>query len=167
VPAMTERVLDLAVAIAPELVVERLPNLGAGRDRLGERGVGIGDLESEHDRRTTDRGRREDAEFRELVGDVEHDVANAELNAHQLAVGHRDAGDLVGAERLPVEGRGASGALDDDVRCDGHACTVWHARLGRSSCAVRVSDPDPTWLDEERPAESTRGYQDIDDRDGD
>jgi hypothetical protein len=48
---MTERVLYLAMAIAPELVVERLSHLGAGRDRPGESSVGISDRQREHYRR--------------------------------------------------------------------------------------------------------------------
>jgi hypothetical protein len=51
---MTERVLYLAMAIAPELVVERLSHLGAGGDCPGESSIGISDRKPEHDWRAAD-----------------------------------------------------------------------------------------------------------------
>lgn len=124
VPAVAERVVELAVQVAPEGVLQRLANLGAGGNRLSEHRLRIGDVERQYDGSPTDRGRRENAHLRKLVGQVEKAVADAQLNRHEPAVRGRDALDLLGAERFPVEGRGALGALNDNVCGDRHACTV-------------------------------------------
>jgi hypothetical protein len=124
VPAMPERVLKLTVTVAPKHVRQRLTNLSTGRYGLREDRVGVSDIEGQHHRGTADRRRREDPHLRELVGEVQHAVTDAELDRHQPSVGRRNPVDLFGAEGVPVEGGGALGALDDDVRGDDHRATV-------------------------------------------
>ena len=76
-------------------------------------------------RRASADGRgREHAHLRELVGDVQHAVADAQPDRHEPPVGRWDPVELLGAERVPVEGCGALGALNDDVRGDDHRATV-------------------------------------------
>jgi hypothetical protein len=57
VPAMPERVLELAVPVAPEHVRQRLTNRCARRYRLREHGLGVSDLEGQHHGRAANRGR--------------------------------------------------------------------------------------------------------------
>ena len=66
---------------------QRLTDLGARRDRLREHGLGVDDIEREHDRRAADRGRGEHAHLGELVGEVQQTVADAQLDRHQPPVG--------------------------------------------------------------------------------
>ena len=50
VPTVAERVVELAVQVAPKHFGERLADLGSGCNRLREHGLGVGvDLEREHD----------------------------------------------------------------------------------------------------------------------
>lgn len=58
---MAEGVLDLTVAVPPERVVQGLPNGRAGRDRLGEGGLGVTDLKRQDDGRSAQRRGRQDA----------------------------------------------------------------------------------------------------------
>jgi hypothetical protein len=57
VPAVPERVLELAVPVAPEHVLQRLTHLRAGRDRLREHRLGVDDVEREDDSGPADRRR--------------------------------------------------------------------------------------------------------------
>ena len=57
VPAMPERIVELPVQVAPERVRERLTDLSAGRDRLREHSLSVGDVEGEDDRGAADRRR--------------------------------------------------------------------------------------------------------------
>jgi AraC-like DNA-binding protein len=124
VPAVPEGIVELAVAVAPEHVLQRLSDLGSGGDRLGEHGVGVGNLEGKDDGGSADRGRGEDAQLWELVGEVDSAVVEAQLDGHQASVRRGDSVDLFGAEGITVERGGALGALDHEVRSDGHASTV-------------------------------------------
>jgi hypothetical protein len=124
VPAVPERVFDLAVPVAPEHVRQGLTHLGAGRDRLREHRIRVGHSESEHDRCAADRRRGEHAHFGELISDVQHAVADAQLHGHQPPVGRRDPFDLLRAERVAVEAGSALGDLNNDVWSDGHPTTV-------------------------------------------
>ncbi len=74
---MPERVVELAVEIAPEHVRQRLADLRTGRHGLREHGLGVGDLQRQDDGRAADRRWGEHAHFGELVGDVQDPVANS------------------------------------------------------------------------------------------
>src|SRR4051794_25455312 len=54
VPAVPEGVLELAVPVAPERVLQGLAHLGPRRHGPGEDGVGVGDVEGQDDRRAAD-----------------------------------------------------------------------------------------------------------------
>ena len=123
VPAVPERVIELPVPIAPERVLQRLADLGAGGDRLREDRVRIGDVKRQHHGSPTDGGWGEDPHLWKLVGHVEEAVIDAQLNRHEPAIRSRDPLDLFGAERVAVEGGSAVGALNDDVCGDRHAAT--------------------------------------------
>ena len=116
----------------PKHIRERLTDLGARHNGLREYGVGVGNIESEYDRRAADRRRREHAHLGELVSDVQHSAANPQLNRHQPPVRRRDPINLLGAERLAVEGSSALGALNNDMR---------------SNCIETVGPPDPETLE--------------------
>ena len=60
VSAVPERVVELAVPVAPEHVGQRLTNFGASRDRLRKHRVGVGDLQGQNNRCAADRGRGKD-----------------------------------------------------------------------------------------------------------
>jgi hypothetical protein len=137
VPPMAERVLELTVPVAPKHVPKRLAHLGAGRNRLSEHRIGVGDFEGKYDRRAADRLRAKNAHFGELVGDVKHAVADSQLHRHEPSVRRGYPFDLLRAEGITVEGGGALSALDDDVWCDGHAAKVRFASSARieRSCA--------------------------------
>jgi hypothetical protein len=124
VPAMAERVVELPVQIAPEHLLHGLTRLGTRLDRTREHRLGVVDLEREHHCRTADRRRCEHGHLRELVRQVHAAAADAELERHEPPVGGRDPADLLGAERVAVEGSGALGALHDDVRSDWHGATL-------------------------------------------
>ena len=121
---MSERIVELPVQVAPERVRKRLTDLSAGRDRLREDGLGVGDVEGEDDRCAADRRCREHAELGELVGQMHEAVADAQLDRHQPPVGRGDPAELLGAEGVAVEGGSALGALNDDVRSDLHRASV-------------------------------------------
>ena len=69
-------------------------------------------------------GGGEHAHLGELVGEMHEAVADAQLDRHQPPVGRGDPAELLGAEGVAVEGGGALGALNDDVRGDLHRASV-------------------------------------------
>src|SRR5205085_210247 len=115
-PAMPERVHELAVALAPDLVGERLADDRAGLDRTVPGGVDVADLQVQDDRRALERLRRDDAELGELVGEHHLRVAEPELDLHETAVGYGDPAALLRAERLGVPRRRLVSASRHDVR---------------------------------------------------
>ena len=104
--------------LAPERLRQRLVDLRSRGDGLSENGLGVGDVEPEHDRGAADRGRREHPHLRELVGHVQHTGPDAQLHGHQPPVGDRDTVEFLGAEGVAVELCGAFGILDHDMRRD-------------------------------------------------
>jgi len=54
VPAVPERVSELAVPVAPEHVLQRLPDLGSSINRLSEHRVRVGDIQGQDDRCAAD-----------------------------------------------------------------------------------------------------------------
>src|SRR5579859_3032187 len=124
VPPVPERILELAVPVAPEHVGRRLAYPRPGRDRACEPRVGVVDLQRQHHRRAADGGRGQHPQLGKLVRQVQQAAADPELDRHQPPVRYRDPAHLLGPECLGVEGCGALGALDHDVRDDWHSPTV-------------------------------------------
>src|SRR5437867_8157161 len=82
-PGETERILHVAVAVAPELIGEWESDHASGVDRLREGGVGVRHVEAEHNRPVSFGDRRR-AEFGKIVGEHEHGVADADRGVHEL-----------------------------------------------------------------------------------
>src|SRR3954447_19915710 len=118
-PAVAEGVDDLAVALAPEYVLEWGVNIGAGVERALPERVDVFGREVQSDRCAADRRWGEDAHLGELVGEHDGRVAEGELDRHQLAPRQGDAAALLRAERFRVPGGGAVGIGDNEVGRDG------------------------------------------------
>jgi AraC-like DNA-binding protein len=132
---MAEGIVELPVQIAPESFLKRLTDLGARRQRLRKYGLRIVHVERQHYGCAADRGRCEHAHFRELVREMERAVSDSQLNRHQPPVGRGNPAQLLGAEGVAIERRGAFGVLNHDVGRDLHGPTVVQrgsARLERS-----------------------------------
>ncbi len=118
-PVMTERVRDNAVAVTPELVVERHDHAGAGFERTGELLVDVGHREMNGDRGSTQghRGSRLPAgHLREVIGEHHREAVDAYSGVHQLAVGAGYSADLDRAKSLDVEVDRRRGVVDDEMR---------------------------------------------------
>src|SRR5262245_17052751 len=100
---MTERVVELPVQVPPEGLAQRLADLGTGRERLREDGLGVIDIEREDDRRAPDRRRREGPELGKLVGEMQATVADSQLDRHETSVRGRNPDQLESAECVAVE----------------------------------------------------------------
>src|SRR5713101_6020305 len=74
-PGETERILHMAVAVAPELIGKGKGDRASGCDRLLKAGVGIRHVEAENDRPVSFGDRRR-AKLRKIVGEHEHGVAD-------------------------------------------------------------------------------------------
>jgi hypothetical protein len=120
VPAVPERVVDLAVQVTPERGGQGLPDRRARRHRPGEHGLGIGHAQGQHDRGAADRGRCQHPHLGELVRNVQLGVPDPQLDRHQPSIGDGDPAEFLGAEGVAVERDGALGALDNDVCSDRH-----------------------------------------------
>ena len=124
VPAMPERVLQLAMAVAPEHVAERLADLRTRRHRLRNTGPRRQRPPARGPRAcrrpTAERARPSPGTRRRRA----NPVANLQLNRHQPPIGRRDPVDLLGTERVGVEGGGALGALNNDMWSYWHRTTV-------------------------------------------
>jgi hypothetical protein len=121
VPAVPERIIELTVAVAPEHVRKRLSDLSPRRQRPRERRLRIAHGETEDNRGPAQRRRPDHPHLRELVRDVQHAVADPQLDRHESPVGGGNPCDLLCSERVPIEPGGLIGAANDEVRCDGHA----------------------------------------------
>src|SRR4051794_12448478 len=99
---MPEGIVDLAVALAPELIGELMTHLSAGCNRSRPESVGVVRLDLQDRGGTADRRRRDDAGVWELGCEMEARLADGELDAHDAAAwkGHTTA--LLGSERLDV-----------------------------------------------------------------
>src|SRR6185312_15214319 len=89
-PAVPERVNELAGAVAPERVVQRLEYLGARVDGALPGRVGVLHGQVQRAVGAAQGQRRDDAHVRELVGDRQPAVAEGQLDGHYLAAGQRD-----------------------------------------------------------------------------
>jgi len=131
VPAVPEGIVELTMQVAPEGLLQGLTHRRARRHRLGEHRLCIGNVQSQHYRRATDRRRCEDTHLRELVRQMQLPVADAQLHRHEPRVRRGDPAQLLGAEGLAIEGNGPLGVANNDVRCDCHC--VWMVRRPRAS----------------------------------
>src|SRR5215216_1478093 len=117
-PLVSEGIDDLAVAVAPEHVLERLEHFCPRIHGTLPQRVDVVAVEAERDVDAVHRQRRHDAHLRELVGDHDRRVAETQLDLHELAVGDGYAPAFLGAQRLDVPARGAIGVAADEVRRD-------------------------------------------------
>src|SRR5438309_7010320 len=97
-PDVAERILELAIALSPELVLERQRRLRACVEGLVPKFVDVlgGDVQV-HGRRSRGR-RRLRISARELIGHHDDGIPNPDRGVHQCAIGHRRSIDLLGAE---------------------------------------------------------------------
>jgi hypothetical protein len=86
---MAERVLQLAVAVAPEHVGDRHQDRRAGLDGLFEAGVDVLHVVVNRDRRALQRIRAECLMVGPLVGQHQHGVADLQAGVHHLAARSR------------------------------------------------------------------------------
>ena len=112
---------------------ERLTHRRAGRHRLREHGLGVGDLERQHHRRAADRGRREHPHLGELVGDVQH--VRRRCAAAPTSAGRPASGSVPAPLRRTPRGRSQPHGRvpHHDVRRDSG-----HVRKGSTSTKVEV-----------------------------
>src|SRR5271166_286126 len=115
-PAITERVLDPADAIAVELVGHRPDELCPRRHGALDRAVDVLDIKMDRDRRPADGLRAQRLDLGVLVGQHDAGIADADLGVVDLAAGIRQAHDLLGAERSLVEGDGVARTTQDQIR---------------------------------------------------
>ena len=87
---VAERIGDYAVAVAPELVLERGDHSGAGVERPLELGIDVGHRQMDGDRSSAQRrrGHRLSAgHLREVVVEQHGEAVDAQCGVDQLAVG--------------------------------------------------------------------------------
>ena len=93
-PGDTERILYLAVAIAPELIRQRHARLGPCGYRLGVGSIGIGNIQLQVEGEAAFRQRRH-AEFRsEIIREHQVRITDTHLHMHQFAARPRRPRDL-------------------------------------------------------------------------
>src|SRR5439155_396783 len=119
-PVLAERILAGAAAIPVQLVGERPPHLAPGLHGPVEQRVAVRDVEAEAARDAAQRARalRDRVRVVHRVGEHPDRTADLDLRVAHLAVGHRHAEHLLGAERLLVERDRVARALHADVRDD-------------------------------------------------
>ena len=117
-PLMTEWVFHLAIAVAPEHVVEWHRDSRARGNCLLEDGVRVLNIEMDRYRRALERFRAEGAPFWHLLVQHHDGIADAHAGVHQFPIRPRHSGELGGPERLLLEfdRRGRVGT--DKMRCD-------------------------------------------------
>lgn len=158
IPAVPERVDELAVTVPPKHLGERLTHGCPGGDRLSEHGVRVGHIERQDNRSTADRRGRENVHLRELVSDVKQRVAEPQLERHQPPVGYRYPVYLLGTERVRIERGRTFGTPDHEMRGDRHGANV---RVRRPRILnVLASTMEPPMAEEQvriwRPGEQAR-----------
>src|ERR1700730_937052 len=114
-PAVAERVLDAADAVAVKLIRYRPAPLCPGRDGALDRSIDIVDVKMDRDRRAADRLRAERLDVGVLVGQHDAGAAYADLGVMDLAAGVVHAHHLGGAERPFVKGDRIAGGVQDEV----------------------------------------------------
>ena len=145
-PHMTERIFDLAGAIAIELVLDRPLERRAGRNRARDDRIGVGDAQAHRHRRAAERLRANDAHFGKLVRQHHAGVAEFELGVAD-AIAHRQAVALLGAECRIIEIDRRLRAADAEV---GHGVAVPLGRLVFDLGHALVSRAEPDELTRRR-----------------
>ena len=119
-----------AVAIAPELILQRSDHGCSGIQRALELGVDVlGVLQVDGDRRAAERLRRHRlavAHLGEVVVEHHQSAVDVQGGVDQPAVGPGNAAALGGTEGLDVEVDGRGGVVDDEVGCYEELGLVWH-----------------------------------------
>src|SRR3989441_1913879 len=118
-PDVAERILEFAIALAPELVLERHRCLRTRGDGLIPEFVDIFRVDVQVEGRSTCRGGRLRIATWELVRHHDERVADLNHRVHQGAVRHPLAADFLRSERLLVELNRFCGSVDHEVRRDG------------------------------------------------
>src|SRR6266704_3652911 len=134
-PDVAERILELPVPLAPELVLERHRRLRARVDRLIPELVDVLRVDVHVRGGPARGGRRLRVAAGELVGHHHERVADLDHRVHQGAVRHRLPRDFFRAERLLVELDCLSCPVDHEVRRYG----VHPGRDGGRPCGSRRS----------------------------
>src|SRR5918995_1906877 len=114
-PRVAERVLEHAVAVAPERVLDGHRDGGAGRNGSFHEGVHVGDDEVDGDRCAPERLRRLDSVVEHLVDEQHRRAVDRHAGMHQLSVRAGEADHLGGPESFDVEVDGVGGAGADEV----------------------------------------------------
>src|SRR6185295_16543523 len=102
-PVVAERVFQLAVAIAPEHLLDGHGDLGAGSHRLREHRINVFHVQVDRHRRALERKRTEPAPLRHFVGQHEGRIADLDRGMHQSAVRAGQTRFLDGVECLLIE----------------------------------------------------------------
>jgi hypothetical protein len=116
---VTERILDLAVAVAPEHVRQRHDRLCARIHGLLPDRVGIVHIQVDEDRGAFQGQRAIAAPVGKVVGQHDARVADADLGVHDLAAWAGHAADLGCAEGLFIEVQGIGRTRAHKVGRDG------------------------------------------------
>jgi len=109
---MTERILELATPVTVELVLHRAKGGGPGGEGFGKRGVDVGDVHVQGDRRPAEGLRPPDSHVGELVGQHDHRVADGQLGMAHPSTGYRHHHAHLGIQHGLVE--------LDGILCSGH-----------------------------------------------
>ena len=155
-PVVAERIGDHAVAVAPELVVERGDHGGAGVECPLELGIDVGHRQVDGDRSAAQRrrGHRLSAgHLREVVVEHHGEAVDAQRGVDQLAVGTGHSADFLRVKSLDVEVDRRGGVVDDKVRgqCgfdgDCHVASLVSVRVrpfdsGRDAISSLPTDTD-------------------------
>src|SRR5680860_797022 len=118
VPPMAEGVLELARAVAVELVLDRSQGLGPRLDGLLENCIGVFHIDIHGHRTAAQRLGALNAHLRKLVREHDHRVAEGKLRVADLVVGGVHSHRLGGTEHLGVEDDGVAGPVDAEIRSD-------------------------------------------------
>jgi hypothetical protein len=115
---VAEGVLDLARAVAVELVLHRLDHRGAQGHRALDRRVDVVHVDHDRHRCPADRLRPQDAHLGKLVGEHHHGVAQFQLGVPELAARRLEPHPFGGAEDGDVEVDRRGGAADVQIRAE-------------------------------------------------
>ena len=118
-PAMPEWIGHLTLPIPPELVRERVEDLGPRIDGAFPERVDVCREQVEDDGCAPDALRGQDARLGELVRHPDRRITEPQLHIHQLATGQHETVAFFGAESGRVPLGSASGVSNDEVGGDG------------------------------------------------
>src|SRR5437762_2924742 len=115
-PAMTKRVLELTISVAPEHVGDGHGDPRARGHGFRHDAVDVVDVQMDGDRRAFQCDRSEEPPLRILVDQHERRVTDPNSGMHQLAAGPRQAGYLDSVEGFLIELDGVGSTRADQVR---------------------------------------------------